>query len=86
MTTIERKSKKWWAVNNNDVGLVTGWSCAPNNPDSWWCPQVGYTMQEKFHLFETEAEALDKAITETEQEVSILNNALKKLNRRRNAL
>lgn len=61
---------------------VTGYSCAPNNPDMWWCPEVGYSMSEKHHLFATEAEALDKAIAEAEGQAVALEQRLGELKAR----
>lgn len=63
----QRESRKWWARVENAVKEVTGYSCKPHSPDMWWCPEVGYSLTEKYHLFPTEREALDKEIEATEK-------------------
>ncbi len=60
----EREKREWWAVVDDSVRRVTGYSCAPNNPDMWWCPDVRYSMTEGHHLFATEAAALDRLLDE----------------------
>lgn len=56
----KREVRQWWAVHHETVLQVAGYSCAPTNPDIWWCPQVGYSLTERHHLFPTELEALAK--------------------------
>lgn len=73
-----RESRKWWAVEDTGVRQVTGYICSPDNRDMWWCPQAGYTLTVGHHLFETEQEALQKAIKETEFEISEAQKHLKK--------
>ena len=41
---VERKKRQWWAVADGDVREVTGYSCAPSNPDMWWCPELARTV------------------------------------------
>lgn len=55
-----------------DYGVqhVIGYSCAPANPDTWWCPEVGYSLTEGHSLFTTETDALLKAITATDQKAA----------------
>jgi len=78
-----RESKLWWAVTEDGVQEVVGYSCKPNNPDIWWCPSVGYSMTEGHHLFANPNDALKKAIKETEQEI---DNARAKLDRLKKGL
>lgn len=65
----KRESREFWAVTDSDVVKVTGYSCAPENPEYWWCPSVGYSLSTKHHLFKTERKALMKAIKETQNEL-----------------
>jgi hypothetical protein len=58
-----REKREWWALFDGKVMRVTGYSCAPNNPGAWWCPEMGYTLNEGFQLFTREDEALRLAIS-----------------------
>ena len=80
---VEREHRKWWAVADDDVRLVTGYSCAPTNQDMWWCPTVGYSMSENHHLFETEGEAIDNLIAELERKIEASKDNIESLKRRR---
>lgn len=80
---VEREKREWWAVADDDVRRVTGYSCAPNNPDMWWCPSVGCSMSTKHHLFETEREAIDKLISELTREIEVAKDNIEALKRRR---
>lgn len=83
---VEREKRKWWVVADRDVRQVTGYSCAPNHRDMWWCPEVGFTGSERHHLFETEADALDKALSELRQEAKTILDRIDALRiRRQNA-
>jgi len=68
--TDHRESRKWWARVENRVLEVVGYDCKPHSPTTWWCPEVGYSLHEGYHLFATEREALDKEIESTERELS----------------
>ena len=81
--TVEREKRKWWAVADGDVREVTGYSCAPGNPNMWWCPQVGFTGTEGYHLFETRDEAFAGAIAESERALVALQKRLEGLKLRR---
>lgn len=86
-TTQEiRESKKWWAVVDGSVQLVTGYSCAPNNPGMWWCPEAGLTISEKHHLFNTELEAVEQSIREMVAESVKLSWLVDQLKKRRKEL
>lgn len=80
---VECEKREWWAVANDDVRRVTGYSCAPNNPDMWWCPSVGYSMAEKHHLFETECEAIDKLIAELTRKIEVATDNIEALKLKR---
>lgn len=81
--TVEREKRQWFAVHGGDVRKVTGYSCAPSNPDMWWCPEVGFSGSEGHHLFATRAEAIDRAVKETERDLAELQERLAKLKRKR---
>lgn len=81
---VEREKRNWWAIDyDDDVKFVTGYSCAPNSPTYWWIPQLGSSMAVGFHLFETEASALDKAIEKLERKISVAQDNIEALKRRR---
>lgn len=67
----QRERRTWWAVADGYILKAVGYSC-PNSPGQWWCPEVGYSLTEGFHLFATKAEALDKGIAETAGEIERL--------------
>lgn len=78
-----REQREWWAVNDDSVQRVTGYSCAPNSPGMWWCPQIGYSCAEGIHLFKTEAEALDKLIVKMETRLTETQEIIGALRQRR---
>ena len=78
----KRVKKAWWAVVDGRVVHAEGHSCAPQNPDMWWCPAVGYSLSEKHHLFEREEDAVRKALVEAEREVVTWTETVKRLKRR----
>lgn len=78
---MERKSKRWWARADGAVLEVTGYECP--NPGVWWCPAVGYSLTEGFHLFSTEYAALDAEIKETEAKMKFEEKRLNVLRVRR---
>ena len=82
----EREQRKWWAVTDRDVQEVTGFSCAPFYPETWWCPEVGFSGTEGYAIFMTEREALDKAIQEAERDLAELQQHLQSLQNRRKRL
>lgn len=68
-----RESKDIFVVRSDTLTVkkYTGWSCAPNNPNDWWCPDYGYSVYIGESGFFTEKEAvasLRKLIAEREQE------------------
>ena len=75
----QKEAKRWWAVTDSGVQRMTGYSCKPINPTTWWCPSVGYSLMEGHHLFKTKDEALKKAIAQTELELAELHKHLNKL-------
>jgi hypothetical protein len=66
--------------------LITGFSCAPTNPTYWWCPSLGWSMQEGKHLFETEAAATDALIAELGAKVVTTQEIITALTLRRERL
>jgi hypothetical protein len=77
--SIERESRKWWYSEDGCARDVVGYSCAPSSPESWWCPEVGYTLNERHHLFVTRPEAVKAAIRKTTLEIDALQGRLRKL-------
>jgi len=82
--TEPRESKRFWTLEGG-VREVTGYSCKPGCPTMWWCPEVGYSIDES-QLFTSEKEALDKAIRNARRELSEIGEVLAKLSFRRGSL
>lgn len=41
----ERKSKKWWVLDNRELPAeVLGYECPPND-DFWWFPSLGFSCE-----------------------------------------
>lgn len=74
--TQEREQRQWWVVKELGAGYtvqeVTGYRCQPVSSGYWWCPEVGFSMQEGAHLFESEDKALEKAL-------GLVNGAIQEL-------
>lgn len=73
---VDREKKVWWSATEYRAKKVTGLSCAPSNPDVWWCPEVGYSLTEKHSLFETEEEAVKKCIADLEAQAATIATKL----------
>jgi hypothetical protein len=80
-----RIRKSWWAVCEGRVQKVVGYSCAPHSPESWWCPQLGFTLTEKHHLFENEKQAIDKAVKDLSDEAKVILLKIEQLSKRKTA-
>lgn len=53
-----RESREFWAITDDyRVVKTIGWSCAPGNPDYWWCPDLSFSMKFGHRLFNAEDEA-----------------------------
>jgi len=48
---LVRESREWWVVHDGTVMQALGLSCAPDNPDVWWFPSIGYSMTMGYHVF-----------------------------------
>lgn len=81
-----RVRRQWWASLDGRSLSVIGYSCAPDNPTSWWCPAVGYTLHEGTSLFATEVEAIDSLIAGTQHTIEGAEEQIKELRRRRSVL
>lgn len=75
----ERKSKQFWAMTEFwEVQLVTGYECPPN-VDVWWVPELGYSLSEKHHLFNSADAARTRAIEKLKSNIGDLQRALTRL-------
>ena len=74
-----RESKQFWTVRNGDPLQVTGYSCAPNNPDLWWFPDLGFSQHIGYGVFNDQRSAIEYRIKVAEKEHSKLADELKKL-------
>ena len=78
-----RTSRKWWYVGESDVREVIGYDCKPHNPDTWWCPEVGVSATEGYHLFATKGDAIEKALSELREKSLKIQGAIDRLNAQR---
>lgn len=83
---MTREKRRFWAVTDWGVSETVGFSCAPSNPEMWWCPSVGFSGTYKCHLFDTEGEALNAAITKFRNEKHDLEEIIAKLEAKRLSL
>jgi hypothetical protein len=65
-----RKSKLWWTIEQGSVRQVTGFECKSHQSGYLWCPEVGFTLSEQYHLFENEEAALMKLIADLKVEIT----------------
>ncbi len=84
--TGDRETKQWWAVHDDRVLQVKGYSCRPNNPDYWWVPQIGQSLSANYHLFEKEGDAIAKAVSELEDRIKLAELRIKQLKARKGQL
>ena len=90
MKNQKRKTKAFWAVVGGDrVVHVTGYYCE-GMTGYYWCPAIGMSLREGAHLFETEDEAVRKAIEEGEAKlaysvrtIAILRERLEEVGRKK---
>lgn len=75
----EREAREWWCVTEGRICKAIGYDCKPLNPESWWFPSLGWSMQEGFHVFPTEEEARQKCIAELIDERDQINRKLEAL-------
>jgi len=77
----ERESREWWYADseNMTVTKVLGYSCAPDNPDTWWCPSIGCSITERYHAFSTEENALVVLIPKLKERRDKITVALERL-------
>lgn len=74
--TEERVNRDWWVVFERDVIQAKGFSCAPTNSYYWWFPKLQTSMAEHYHVFETEAAAIDKLVLELDKEAKKIEKKL----------
>lgn len=56
-----RETRHFFYVHDDGrVQEVTGYDC-PGTENYWWCPEVGVSAAEGYHLFRDRVEAYDKA-------------------------
>lgn len=64
MKTDEREMKMLWVVTDYGVKELKCYSCKPEHPESWWCPEAGFTGHEGVQIFSTRSAGLTKALVE----------------------
>lgn len=75
----QRASKQFWAVDDFwQVVFVTGYECPPSD-DTWWVPELGYSLSTNHHLFATAQEARAHAEDKLESNIADLQRALQRL-------
>lgn len=70
--TTPREKKLWWVTLDDRVFYVPGLSCAPENPKSWWFPDLGYTLHEGGQLHPDREQATAQALFYIDTEVGRL--------------
>lgn len=71
-TEQEREKRDWWIVlEGYAVEHLTGYTCAPNNPDMWWFPQpqAGFSTSK---VFSVESNAVRAAIEALDSQLGVL--------------
>lgn len=59
----ERESREFFYVRDDGrVWKITGYICE-GTPGYWWCPSVGVSAAEGFHLFRDRVDAYERAHT-----------------------
>lgn len=75
----ERKSKQFWAIDDFwNVERVTGFECPPNDK-VWWVPELGNSLTEGHHLFDTFAEARERGLKNLSSAIHDLKMAYNRL-------
>lgn len=79
--TEKREQKQWWYadVENGEAKEVTGYSCAPENPEAWWCPAIGVSAWEGQHLFHSPGQAHAQVRRALQEQIVKLHERLRKL-------
>jgi len=79
--STEREKRAWWVVNDGRVLQAEGLSCAPDNPDCWWFPTVGYSLCEGHGAFQTREAAVAKALERLRAERAAIDEKIAILSR-----
>jgi hypothetical protein len=76
-----RKERQFWAVDSESwtVRHVSGFEGRPEYPTIWWVPELGLSMYENRHLFDTQEEAIAAARAELGQRIADLQAKLEAL-------
>ena len=74
----ERASKMFWVIHNDELRKRRGYEC-PDNPDCWWFPDVGYTLTEGYHIFNTKERARSKLLEELKTRRDDVNQKIAEL-------
>lgn len=71
----KREQRQWWVSDDGIVKQVTGYSCAPANPEYWWCPAIGYSIPES-KLYTDRAAAVQAAADECRKQIGVWEERL----------
>jgi hypothetical protein len=69
----QRESRMWWIDSEGYVFHTEGFSCAPDNPEYWWVPKLGFSTSS---VHETEADAKKAAAKWLRKEIAGLQAQL----------
>lgn len=69
-----REMRELWTTSDYRAVQVQGFSCKPENPDYWWCPELGFSISEKHHVFKTESDAWKEVVGAIDREMVSLEN------------
>ena len=72
----EREKRTFWLADDGVVRQAEGQSCAPENPDYWWFPTLGFSSNRGRA---TEAEARSEAADFCRAQISRFTALLEKV-------
>jgi hypothetical protein len=74
----EREYRIFWAIAEN-FSVVKTIGYATQHAGDWWCPKMGCTMTEAYHLFDSPCYAYQKAIERLSTRIKTDEEKLKQL-------
>jgi hypothetical protein len=67
-----RTERRFWSWSEDDYRIVQVSGFDTGNEGYWWVPELGYSMGEGYHLFETKAEAARAAYAKISKQIARL--------------
>lgn len=75
----ERERKTFWVAGNSTVQQAEGLSCAPENPEYWWFPTLGFSACYGVHVFDDREIAVRAAVADLEKKRAEIDRRLQDL-------